>query len=404
MRTLLLSNGFKESQEKGADFIIINTCAVVEKTQRKILKQANEFKKTGKKIILTGCLPAVVQTECEASADAVLGAQNVGLVIKAIKEIQKGNKLVVLKGKEINKAKLLKQTRPDPKNVVAITAIAEGCLGDCSYCATKLARKKLNSFGTKDILKEIKLKIESGFKEIQLTSQDLAVFGFDKKQRKLLLPELLGGIAALPGDFKIKLGMMNPTHAKIIFKDLLEIMESDKFYKFLHIPAQSGSDAVLKKMKRGNRAADFIVLAEKFRKIFPSGVLATDIIVGHPAETEEDFQKTVELIKKARPDVLHVFKFSKRKGTADYALKDYPDRIKKERSRILNNIFKDYNLKRNKEFLKTKQRALIVKKNEDGYLGRTLDGRAVAISKGKIGEYKELKIIGYKWNYLIGEE
>lgn len=399
----MLSNGFKESQEKGADFIIINTCGVVEKTERKILKQASEFKKFGKKIILTGCLPAVAEDDCRGVANAILGTQNIDSIIDAINEIRKGNKLVVLKGKGINKAKLSKQEKPNLNNVVAIVAIAEGCLGSCSYCATKLARKKLNSFGIKDIIKEIELKIESGFREIQLTSQDLAVFGFDKKQHKLLLPELLEDIDKLEGDFKVKLGMMNPLYAEIIFKDLLQAIKSDKFYKFLHIPAQSGSDAVLKKMKRGNKAVDFIGLAKKFRKIFPNGVLATDIIVGHPTETEEDFQKTVELIKKVQPDVLHVFKFSKRKGTADYALNDYPDRIKKERSRILNKIFKDYNLERNRTFLKTKQKVMIVKKNKNGYLGRTEDGRAVVIQKGKIGEFIIVKIVDCRWNYLVGE-
>ncbi len=403
MRSLLLSAGFKESDENQADFIIINTCAVVEKTERKILKQANLFKKTGQKIILTGCLSAIVQKECSGLADAILGVKNIDLIIQAVEEISKGNQFILLDNKNIDKAKFLKQDTQTLQNISAITAISEGCLGNCSYCATKIARGKLNSFSIKNIIKEINLKLKLGFKEIQLTSQDLAIFGLDTKQHKLLLPQLLKEIEGLDYDFRIKLGMMNPGHTKIIFKDLLKILESDKFYKFLHIPLQSGSDAVLKAMNRGYNVNNFILLTEQFKQKFPNGILATDIIVGHPLETEEDFKKTVEIIKKIQPEVLHIFKFSKRRGTADYLLKDFPDRIKKDRSRILQNIFEVYNLKRNKKFLKTKQKVLIVEKKSKNWLARTKDGRAVILKNGKLGEIREVKIVDCRWNYLIGE-
>ncbi len=297
----------------------------------------------------------------------------------------------------------MKQEKPNSQNISAIVAISEGCLGNCSYCATKLARKKLKSFGIKNIVKEIDRKLKYCFKEIQLTSQDLAIFGLDTKQHKLLLPQLLKEIEALDYNFRIKLGMMNPGHTKIIFKDLLKILESDKFYKFLHIPLQSGSDSVLKAMNRGYKVNDFILLSEQFKKKFPNGILATDIIVGHPLEREEDFKNTVAIIKKIQPEVLHIFKFSKRKGTADYLLKDFPDRIKKDRSRILQNIFETYNLKRNKKFLKTKQKVLIIEKKSKNWLARTSDGRAVVLKNGKLGEIREVKIVDCRWNYLIGD-
>lgn len=403
MRALLLSSGFKKSDENQADFIIINTCAVVEKTERKILKQVGVFKKNNKKIILTGCLSAIVQKECSGLADAFLGVKNIDLIVKAVEEISKGSQFIALDNKNIDKAKFLKQDAPDLKNISAIVAISEGCLGNCSYCATKIARGKLKSFGIKNIIHEIESKIKLRFKEIQLTSQDLGIFGYDQKTHRLLLPELLEQIEKIEGDFRIKLGMMNPGHTKIIFKDLLKILESNKFYKFLHIPLQAGSGSILKVMNRGYKVNDFILLAEQFKEKFPNGILATDIIVGHPLETEEDFKKTAELIKKIQPEVLHIFKFSKRKGTADYLLKDLPDRIKKDRSRILQNIFEDYNLKRNKKFLKTKQKVLIIEKKSKNWLARTNDGRAVVLKNGKLGEIREVKIVDCRWNYLIGD-
>lgn len=407
MKALLLKAGFKESLQKEADFIIINTCGVVEKTERKILKQAVDFKKQNKKVILTGCLPCVALSTVEGAkqglpADAILGPKDINLIVEALKSVSKGEKFAAFKGKGFDKAKIKKSENADLKNISAVVAISEGCLGACSYCATRLARQELNSFAIKNILSEIKTKLKSGFKEIQLTSQDLAIFGLDAKNHKQDLPKLMQLIADLPQDFRVKLGMMNPGHTKKIFKSLLKELKANKFYKFLHIPLQSGSDDILKAMRRGYQADDFIKLAEQFRKKFPDSVLATDIIVGHPLETDKDFKKTAAIIKKIQPDVLHVFKFSKRKGTPDYRLKDMPDRIKKERSRILNKIFQDYNLKRNKKFLKKEFLVLIIKKNQNNFLGRTQSGRAVVLKNGKIGEFRKVKISDYRWNYLIG--
>ncbi|MFA5008999.1 MAG: tRNA (N(6)-L-threonylcarbamoyladenosine(37)-C(2))-methylthiotransferase [Candidatus Paceibacterota bacterium] len=401
MRTLLLNNKFKESSLAEADFVIINTCGVVEKTEIKIFKKAEELKKAGKKIILTGCLIAISPKECLKIADAVLGTSNLDSVVEAAKNILKNKKFQAIENQKIDKSLFLKKSQPDFKNVSAVVAIAEGCLGNCTYCASKLARKKLQSFSIENIINEIKTNLESGFKEIQLTSQDLIIYGLD--QKKYLLPDLMEKIEKIENDFKVKLGMMNPGYAKMIFDDLLIKLESKKFYKFLHLPIQSGSNKVLKQMKRGYQAEDFVLLAKKFKKKFPQGVLATDIIIGHPSETEEDFAKTTMIIKKIKPDVLHIFKYSRRKNTEDFSLPDYPDRIKKERSRILTKIFKDYNFQKNKKFLKTKQNVLIIQKNQDGYLARNDFGRAIVLKNGKLGEKITVKIIGYKWNYLIGE-
>ena len=402
MRTLLLSAGLQESLSKEADLVIINTCGVVEKTERKTLKQTKEFKNQNKKVILAGCLPAVIEEECKNIADAILGVRDINKINEAVNSLLQTQKYIAVNGKDLDKAKMKKQEKPTGKDISTIVAIAEGCLGDCTYCATKLARKKLKSFASQSILKEVTQKLNSGYQEIQLTSQDLAIYGFDEQQ-KLLLPELLKALSQIKGDFKIKLGMMNPGQTKIIINDILKIMQSERFYKFLHIPMQSGSDQVLKAMKRNNKIADFVKLAEKFRKSFPTGVLATDIIVGHPTETEADFQQTLSIIQKTQPDVLHAFKFSKRKGTADYFLKDLPDRIKKDRSRILNKVFEQYNLEKNKKYLNTRQLILIVRKSKNMFLARNTDGRAVVVKQGKIGEMREVKIVDYKWNYLVGE-
>lgn len=401
IRGLLLKD-HKESSKEEADFVILNTCGVVERTERKILKEAKELKTKGKKIIISGCLPLISFEDCEKIADGIIGPTNIFSISLIVEKILKGEKTIDIKKKKIDKSDLcLKKKRVERETTSAIISIAEGCLGSCSYCATRFARKELASFDTKNIVKEAKSIIVSGFKEIQLTSQDLSVYGIEKGRQ--MLPELLNELTKIEGDFRIKLGMMNPGYAKKMLKPLLKAYESDKIYKFIHIPLQSGDDELLKKMNRGYSSSDFVSVAQEFKKKFKDVIIATDIIVGHPLETEESFNKTVKIIKKVKPDIIHIFKFSKRKGTPDFNLKDYPDRIKKERSRIITELFESLNLEKNEKYLGKKFNVLVVEKRKGKYLARTESGRAVALDKGEIGSFTKIKIIDYRWNYLIGQ-
>jgi threonylcarbamoyladenosine tRNA methylthiotransferase CDKAL1 len=400
IRGLLLKDHIESSREE-ANFVVLNTCGVVERTERKILKEATELKKNGKKIIISGCLPLISFDACKEVADGIIGPTNISSISLIVKKVLKGEKAVDIKKKKIDKSDLcLKKKRGERETCSAIISIAEGCLGSCSYCATRFARKELTSFSIENIIKEEKSILVAGFKEIQLTSQDLSVYGMEKG--KQTLPELLNELTRIEGNFKIKLGMMNPGHAAKMLPRLLKAYESDKIYKFIHIPLQSGDDELLKKMNRGYSVSDFITVAQAFKKKFKDVIIATDIIVGHPLETEESFNKTIKVIKKIKPDIIHIFKFSRRKGTPDFNLKDIPDRIKKERSRILTELFESLNLEKNKKYIGKKLNVLIVEKRKGKYLARTESGRAVALDKGEIGSFIEVKIVDYRWNYLIG--
>jgi len=398
----LLLKDYQESSLKEADFVILNTCGVVETTERKILKEARDLKAMGKKVIISGCLPLISFEECKEIADGILGPSNISSIGHVIDSTCRREKEAIVESENSDKTELSFLKKRDSKDTTsAIIAIAEGCLGACSYCATRFARKRLNSFSVENIIEEVKDVISSGFKEIQLTSQDLSVYGMEKGGQ--MLPNLLDNISLIEGDFKLKLGMMNPGYAKRMLPELLSSFESEKIYKLIHLPLQSGDEELLKKMNRGYTVNDFIETVKAFRKKFKESIIATDIIVGHPLETEESFQKTVEIIKKIQPEILHIFKFSKRKGTPDFNLKDLPDRIKKERSRILSELFEKYNLEKNKKYRGKKFNVLIVEKRKGKYLARMDSGRAVALENGKIGERINVKIIDYRWNYLIGE-
>ncbi len=396
---ILEKSGFKKASENEADFVILNTCGVVEKTERKIIKRAKELKKKGKKIIFAGCLPLISPKVCKEIADGILGPTNILNLKRVIKNVLKGKKSFSLKQKPIDKAKL--RCFAIPKNTcTAIVPISEGCLSACSYCATKFARKNLRSFDQEEILKNIKLALESGAKEIQLTSQDLAIYGLDRGEFKL--PKLLKKISEIKGKFRVRLGMMNPFFAKRIFDKILKVLESEKFYKFLHLPLQSGSDEVLKTMNRTYKVEDFLKLIKKFKRKFKNSMLATDIIVGFPTETEKDFQKTVSVIKRIKPEILHLFRYSSREGTQSSKLKDFPDRIKKESSRILTKIWLKICKEKSKKYLRKNFEALITEKRKNSFLARLNSYKAVILKKGKLGDFVKVKITKAKPNYLIG--
>lgn len=395
-----LSKEFSETGEDEADFVVLNSCGVVEKTERKILKEASRLKKEGKKVIISGCLPAISPEACASTADGTLGPADIALIAAIAENILQGKNYP--QSHHLRRDKFLLDKKREKKNACsAIVAASEGCLGGCSYCATRLARKKLISFPMENIVKEASAAIAEGYREIQLTSQDLAVYGLDKGGQKL--PELLKKLGSIGGDFRIKVGMMNPGYTKKMLNRLLPVYDSKKIYRFIHLPLQSGSDELLKKMNRGYNVKDFIDVASAFRKKFKDGVIATDIIVGHPLESEDDFEKTVKIIQKIKPDIVHTFKFSKRRGTPDFKLKDLPDRIKKERSRIVTQLFEEINLDKNKKFLGKEYEVIVIEKRKGKHLARTDAGRAIVISRGRIGERRKVKITDYRWNYLIGD-
>lgn len=397
------ANHEKVESINSADFVIINTCAVVNNTSDKIIKEAEKIKSFGKKIIFGGCLSMIIPEKIEAIADGIFSPTNIDDIESIIEKIKKGEKSFIIRNNNLDKATLLKDNKiSSTSNIVSIS---EGCLGSCTYCATRLARKKLISFKLEDIICRVENIINDGNKEIHLTSQDLAVYGMDKNSQDL--PALLNRINCIDREFKVKLGMMNPGWTIKIIDDILVEMESDKFYKLLHIPVQSGDDLLLEKMNRGYQVGDFLEIVNKFRSRFKNCVLATDIIVGHPLETEEMFDNTVKLIKDISPDIVHIFKFSKRPKTIDESLKDLPDRIKKDRSRVITGLFRDINEERNKTFIGKTEKVLVVEKRNDSYLCRNYSGRAVVIKNAdhpiEIGNTLCVKIIDSKWNYLEGK-
>jgi len=333
MKTLLAIAGYKiVDSEKNADIIILNSCGVKGPTENKIIFRLEELKKKKKNVIIAGCLTKIrTKLLKERFPDfSLMGPDQISEITEIVKEVLDGKRVIKLEEKNYCPIPFKNVKKAQP------VVIQKGCLYSCTYCATKLARGKLYSFPIDCIRKIVEDAVRKGAKRILLTGQDTGAYGLDIKTN---LIELLKNLVKIEGNFKIRIGMMNPNHALRMLDDLIDIYKNEKIEKFIHIPVQSGSDKVLKDMKRPYTIKDFKFVVKKLREKIPNLIIWTDIIVGYPTESEEDFKKTIELIKELKFDFINISKFYLRPGTEAEKLKQLPTKVIKERSRKLSKIY-----------------------------------------------------------------
>ncbi len=381
-----------------SDVVVINSCGVIGFTERKIAKRIKRLKELGKKVVVTGCLTKI-NPKIISHADALLSPKKLENVNLAIAKIASGERFVDLSNGRVDKSSLPKKRLRI--NAIAIVPISEGCLGKCSYCATKFARGSLKSFSLEKIVKEVENCVKEGYREIQLTAQDTGAYG---KDLGLSLVDLLEKIVEIDGEFRVRVGMMNPHHALEMLDELLDVFSSEKIYKFLHIPVQSGDNEILRHMRRDHTVEDFLEVVKAFRKRFEV-TIATDIIVGYPTESEESFERTYKLIETVKPDIVNITRFSPRPNTLASKLKDMPEWIKKERSRKLTKLMERIGMEINRKYFGRKLRVLITKHGKnDTLVARSDNYKPVVVRSGDIGEFAEVRIVGYTSTYLVGCE
>lgn len=337
---ILIESGFNiVNCAEDSDVIIINSCTVKGVTENKIISELRRISKLkDKKIVLAGCMAGAQSGKIKKEFDNIgfVSTQNVTKISDAVRRLCK-NEIVSF----ISKAKEEKVGLPkfiDKKDKAVAVQISEGCVGNCSYCITKLAKGDLFSFSEEKIVADVKKFVGLGVKKIYLTSQDNAAYGIDVFG-KSKLAELLNRIVAISGDFEIRVGMMNPQHILPVLDELISVFKSPKVMKFIHIPIQSGSNKILSEMNREYSVNDFVKIVSKFRKEIPSIDVSTDIIVGYPTEKEKDFQETVNLVSDMKFDVLNLSKFASRPGTAASKLKKIPTEEIKRRSVIIHDLY-----------------------------------------------------------------
>jgi len=385
--TALLERGHRPASLEEADLVIVNTCAVTERTERDMKKRLSELQ--GDRLVVAGCLPAAIPA--------------------AVRDIRCRGVMGVLGGRSGQKMgdgydpeRSRTENDSAARRLTAVVNISEGCLGRCSYCIVRRARGALKSRTVEEIAEDVRHRLRGGAVEVQLASQDAAAYGLDRGSS---LPELLYAVARIDGDFRVRIGMMNPDRLAHILEDLISSYQDPKVYKFLHLPAQSGSDRVLEAMNRGYSGADFLDMAARFRSAFSDLTLYTDVIAGFPGETDEDFAATEDLIRKAEPDKVNVTMYSSRPGTQADMLIDMPSRFKKDRSRRITRLWQEIAGRRNGRYL---GETIVARVTERGR-GRTVMARGdnyrkIAVSEPlPLGSAHRFKIVRTTPFYLNGE-
>ncbi|MEQ8153409.1 MAG: tRNA (N6-isopentenyl adenosine(37)-C2)-methylthiotransferase MiaB [Clostridiaceae bacterium] len=414
---MLKKIGYSNTEEReDADIIIFNTCCVRENAENKVfgnlgLLKALKQKKPDLIIAVCGCM---MQQKGMADkvlktfpfVDIIFGTHNSYKFPEYLDRVQKEGVQV----KEIiNKEEGIVEGVPiDRKSdVKAFVTIMYGCNNFCTYCVVPYVRGRERSRKPEDILKEINELIALGYKEITLLGQNVNSYGKDLGE-DMTFAKLLRTINEVEGLERVR---FMTSHPKDLTDDVINaVKECDKLCEQIHLPVQSGSTRVLKEMNRSYTKEQYIELAEKIRKEIPDVSISTDIIIGFPGETEEDFLETLDLVKKVEFDSAFTFIYSRRKYTpADRMENQVPEEVKHERFNRLVKLVNEIIEKRNKQYENKVLEVLVEgksKNQEDRFTGRTRNGRLVNFEgrNDTVGSLVNVKILKAGSFSLTGEE
>ena len=382
----LAQAGFKlTNSATEADIVVYNSCAVKGPTENRIIEALKRIPPK-QKVVVAGCLPLISYERLlrEVRFDAVVGPALGKEIVKVVERVAKGEKIVELEGALTAKPELdLPRVRSNP--IVSVVSVNYGCLGSCAYCCVVHARGYLRSYKVSEVVGRVKEDLAAGAKEVWVTSQDAACYG---KEIGTNLAQLLKALSAVEGDFHIRVGMMTPNIVAPILTELAEAFKDAKVYKFLHLPVQSGDDAVLKKMRRFYTLSEFKGIVATFRQKLPQLTLATDVICGFPGETVEAFENTLSLICEVKPDIVNVSKFFARPKTAAAEMRsEFVDRLEiKRRSTMAAQLAKRVALEQNQQWIGWTGEILVDEKGKvpGSWIGRNFAYKPIAVKSSEV--------------------
>ena len=320
MQQLLENAGYETVPfEEGADVYVINTCTVTNIADRKSRQMLHKAKKMNPDaiVVATGCY-AQADTEKlkeDTAVDLILGNNQKTQIVEALEEYEKEHAKQV-QMIEINHTKEYEELSisSTAEHVRAYIKVQDGCNQFCTYCIIPFARGRVRSRKIEEVLSEVETLAAKGYKEVVLTGIHLSSYGVDfpKEERESLL-SLIQAVSRVEGISRIRLGSLEP---RIITEEFLEgIVKTGKVCPHFHLSLQSGCNKTLKNMNRRYSAQEYAEKCELIRKFYPAPALTTDVIVGFPQETEEDFKESYEFVKKIHFYETHIFKYSRRHGT-----------------------------------------------------------------------------------------
>ena len=367
-----------------AEIVVLNTCTVVETTEKAMIQRIVDLKGIGKEVIVTGCM-------AKAQPNRIRVRLPDSLIIHPLEYDSFEERVESRYG----------FSQSQESDIGNILPISQGCMGSCTYCITKFARGHLRSRTIEELTERFERIVGSGVGEVLVTSQDAACYGKDIGTD---LPSLLGSMLKVKGGYRIRIGMMNPNALNGILDGLLDAMEDDRVYKFLHIPVQSGSNEVLKGMGRGYTKEEFLSIISRIRGRFPDMSISTDVIVGFPGESDDDHRMTLDLLRTLKADTVNITRFSPRPGTEASMMEMVHGRTVKERSGEITKVRNKIELDVNMEDIGRTFKVVVTEGGKDGtMIGRTSNYRPVAIATDSpLWSVLDVEIIDCKFSHLIG--
>lgn len=400
MAALLSNHELVQSVEE-SDVVILNTCTVKGVTENKIFDRMRRLYDSGKPVVIAGCITANLKKIREYCPNVpVLGTSALRHIDQAVHDAQSGRASEFMEHESKDGLpKLL--TAP-----ICRIPLNEGCVSKCHFCHTKAARPFLRSYSPKTIVKWINEAVEKGAKEIQLTSQDAGAYGIDIKTSLIpLLDSINNDDSSSHTDkrFLVRIGMINPDHAKRMLDGIIKALSGTRFYKFLHVPVQTGSEKVCREMNRDHTVKDFTDLVTTLREAVPDIAIATDIIVGYPTETEADYEQTLDLIRTAKLDMVNLSKFSPRPGTVAKSMKQLDSAEIKRRSELATTIIEKVRQETRQKYVGKQLPVLITEKEKD-FKGRAINYHQVVVKDfdGKLGDWTKVEIFDANHGSLFG--
>lgn len=404
IKGLLKKTGYDFTEdERKADIIILNTCAVRESAEDRVFGIIGSMKKLKEEnpsliIGIAGCMTAQehIAEKIKKSypqVDFVMGTSAINALPSLLLDCLKGKKFSADTKEYDDFSEHTEQVRDS--NFKASVPIMFGCNNFCTYCIVPYVRGRERSRRPEDIITEVKQLVSDGYREIMLLGQNVNSYGKDL-ENSMSFPELLRELNKINGDFIIRFMSSHPKDASHELIDT--IFECEKIAKHLHLPVQSGSNSVLDRMNRRYTVEQYLSIVDYIRQKDPDFSLTTDLIVGFPNETDEEFNATLELIKRVGYDNIYSFIYSRRTGTKAAEINDtIPEDVKSRRMRELLELQREISTENYKRFVGRRMRVLVdgVSKKRDGYVTGKSDEFIIVEFKGDkslIGKFVETEI------------
>lgn len=396
--------------ESMADVYVINTCTVTNLSDRKSRQMIRRAKKNNENgiIVVAGCYAQTAPEEVSKipGVNLIIGTKERSKIIEYIKEIEVGQQAVNVV-EDIMGARYFEQLNVDTykERTRAFLKIQEGCSQFCSYCIIPYARGPIRSRKPEDVLEEVKRMAESGFKEIVLTGIHVASYGKDLKTTSLL--DIIQRVHLIDGIERIRLGSIEPT--SITQEFVKAAKELHKLCPHYHISLQSGCDKTLKRMNRKYNSEEYRNGVNLLRQNIRDVSITTDVMVGFPGETEEEFNETYNFLKEINLTQMHIFKFSPRKGTPAAAYEDQVASEKKDyRSNLLITLSRENTINFNRRYIGKVVQVLIEQevKDKKGFVEGITPNymRVLCDGSGNLkGEIMNVEILGIEEDYCIGK-